>query len=239
MLIVTAGSNNYPFHITIRYNEQKCKEFGYAFQVYDTGGLGFGTPVDDPRCESRFRRVKSAMKPELILDALTHTKEPLVVWIDGDATLIKPIDELLQDDSFDVGLTVRLKSSVKKTHYINAGVVMIKNNERGKQFVQSWIDAMPPVPPINTAVKPPNYSDQQTLEEKLLLPNITVVPWDAFLSVHTICGARVKLFDCERYNNFWIWNGEHYRAPGETKVLHFKGHKMHRILSYDKEFLSG
>jgi hypothetical protein len=238
MLIVTSGSDNFLYHITIEYNEKKCQEFGYDFRVYDLGGLGFGIPVDDHRCASRFRRIKSAMKPELILDAMNSTDEGLVVWIDGDATLIAPIDELLEDDSFDVGVTVRMKTMNKRTNYINAGVVIIKNNERGKKFVEDWIAAMGTCPPLeDMKTKPADYSDQVILEEKMLLPNIDVVPWDAFLSVHEVHGARVKLFDCDTYNNFWLWKGEFHQPPNGTKILHFKGCKMHRITGYSKEFL--
>lgn len=239
MLIVTAGSDNYKFHLTINYNLQKAKEFGYDTQVYDLGGLGFGEAIDDPRCQSRFRRVKSAMKPELLKKAM-ESDHRTIVWIDGDATLIRPIDEIEQDNSFDIGLTIRPKVNRKKSHYTNAGVVFIKNNEAGKQFVQTWVDAMPDVPDLNTATKPPNYSDQQTLEETLLLPNINVVPWDAFGTIHNVLGARIKFFECRKYNNFWLHKMEIWKAPDpDTKILHFKGYRMRRLKGYAEEFLDG
>lgn len=236
MLIVTAGSGDYNYWKTIKYNEDKCKEFGYSIKTYDLGGLGFGTSVEDPRCKSKFRRVKSAMKPELLLDAVCGTTEDDVVWIDGDATLIRPIDEIAEDDSFDIGLTVRPKRVNKKTHYINAGVIFVKNRIESKLFLQDWIHAMPPIPNLNTDVKPSNYSDQQVLEETLLLPNIDVVPWDAFMTVHDVHGARVKFFECAEYNDFG--SCEYMRPPAvDTKIIHFKGYLMDRITEYVERFL--
>jgi hypothetical protein len=179
------------------------------------------------------------MKPELILDSLGGAHST-VVWIDGDATLIKPIDEIKQDNSFDVGLTIRPKVNNKKTHYINAGVVIIKNNKAGKEFVEAWVKAMPQVPKLDTITKPPNYSDQQTLEEILLLPNINVIPWDAFGTVHEVLGARVKLLECRQYNNFWLPRRKDAIAPDpDTKVLHFKGHSMKYLTDYHDKFLRG
>lgn len=238
MLIVTAGSGNYSYFKTINYNIAKAKEFGYPISVYDLGGLEFGIKINDERCASKFRRVRSAMKPEVIQLALAGTQEKTVVWIDGDATLIKPIDEIDKDDSFDIGLTIRPKPGHKKSHYINAGVVFVKNNPAGKDFINQWVEAMPEVPDLDTMTKPPDYSDQQTLEETLLLPNINVIPWDAYGSVHNVCGARVKFFECEKYNNFWLHKGEVWKAPPEhTKILHFKGYRMRRLKNYAKDFL--
>ena len=236
MLIVTAGSWNYDYWKTIRYTEAKCKEFGYSIRVYDMGGLGFGIPVKDPRLEFKFRTLKATVKPKVILDALNNTTESFVVWIDGDAALIKPIDEVELDTSFDVGLTVRPKSNHRTTQYINTGVVFIKNNENGKRFVEKWIEAIPPVPEIAKTEKPKAYYEQLFLEEKVLLPNIEVIPWDAFLTVHMIDGIRVKFFECTRYNNFM--SPGHWVPPGaETKILHFKNHDMDRLDEYVGKFL--
>ena len=237
MLIVTAGSGDYNYWKTIRYNEARCIEFGYGIKIYDLGGLWFGEAVNDSRCESKFRRVKSAMKPELILKALNETDDD-VTWIDGDAFLVRPIDEIEADTSFDIGLTVRPKRVNKKTHYINAGVIFVKNNPAGRGFVEAWIEAMPPVP-TDTTVKPKHYSDQMTLEETLVLPNIDVIPWDSYGSVHEVHGARVKFFECSKYNNFNLHLLAVWKGPDEdTKILHFKEHGMNRLNQYIEEFLS-
>ncbi len=233
MLVVTAGSGNYDFAATIRYNEGECAHHGYDFRVYDLGGLGFGIQPDDPRCTSNVRRVKSAMKPELILETLYSTEQN-VVWIDGDATLIDDIDEVF-DDTFDVGITVRPPRQRKKTHYINAGVLFFKNCIESKLFIEDWIDAFPPRPRDVTLVPPRDYSDQSTLEEKILLPNIEGALWDQIGSVHTVHGARVKLLPCATYNNFWCMKAP-VQPPNGSKIIHFKGHRMNRLRPYLERF---
>jgi hypothetical protein len=235
MRVVTAGSGNYAFADTIRYNEANCKKYGYDFKVYDLGGLGFGTKVDDPRVQSKFRRVKSAMKPELLREAIATYDGP-VAWIDGDATLIKPIDEVFNAEPWDVGITVRPKRTNKKTTYINAGVFFARQSGLG--FVEEWIDAMPPVPDLDALTKPPNYSDQQTLENEILLPEIKEPLWDLTWETRMVRGYKVKFFPCEIYNNFWCIRSPHYElGPGKTKVIHFKGHRMHRLGDYHERFL--
>ena len=58
MMIVTAGSHHKPFEATIRYCEARCKEYGYKIDVYDLGGLGFGSPIKDVRLSSEFSIVR-------------------------------------------------------------------------------------------------------------------------------------------------------------------------------------
>ena len=238
MLVVTAGNDKYDYQKTIRHCSDACGVFGYEMMVYDLGGLGFGEPFDDPRCTSRFRMVVSAVKPELIQGAMARAAPgEMVAWIDGDATLIAPIDELEADWSFDVGVTVRSKRVNKKTHYINAGVIFARNTAAGRWFIQQWKDMMPHIADVNPEQKPRGISDQTILEEHLLLPNIDVVPWDAFNTVHTVLGARVKIFECDVYNNFNVVAPHVWIAPGRAKVLHFKGHAMDDLDAYAKEFL--
>lgn len=239
MLVVTAGSGQYPYHLTIEYCRDRCEEYGYNFKVYELGGLGYGIPVDDVRCIDGISRLfRIALKPELILETLLETEEKTVLWIDGDATLIKPVDELDEDDTWDIGITIRPARKRKKTEYLNAGIFFAKRNDAGIGFMQQWTDAMPDTPKDLT-VKPKHYCDQEVLEEKLILPAIDVVPWDAIGTVHKICGARVKFFDCEIYNNYAKTRVQRWaEGPGQAKILHFKGHRMHRLPEYRKEFLN-
>jgi hypothetical protein len=250
MLILTAGSDHGTYASTIRFCEAKCKEFGYKFKVYDLGGLGFGIPIDDPRLTSEFRIMRYSIKPELILKTLNSTDEEFVVWIDGDAMLVERIDELEADDSFDVGVTVRPSVVKKKSNYINAGVLFFKNNAASKHFLQEWMTAMGP-PPFDAKERPSGYCDQVNLEEKILLPAIGVPLWDIIGSVHEIDGTRVKLLDCNQYNNFFSHGIEPYHDPS-MKVIHFKGRHwrsckprwfegelMTNFEMYRRRFLSG
>lgn len=235
MLVVTAGSGNYDFATTIKHTEKECARRGYDFRTYDLGGLGFGIQPNDPRVDSKFRRVKSAMKPELILNAMYEQPRENIVWIDGDAALISDIHEVFWEENYDVGITVRPPRKNKKTHYINAGVLFFRAGIESRLFVEDWANAMPPMPRLDTEFKPKNYSDQQTLEEQLLLPNIEGPLWDQIGSIHTVHGARVKLLPCATYNNFWCMKAP-VQPPNGSKIIHFKGHRTHRLPSYLERF---
>ncbi len=238
MLVVTAGNDRYDYKKTILHCTAACGWFGYDMITYDLGGLGFGTPWSDPRCESKYRQVVYSMKPEMILAGMKHASpNELVVWIDGDATLISPIDELEADYSFDVGVTVRPKRVKRKTHYINAGVLFVRNTVAGRWFVNHWNSRLPLIDDVNPEQKPRGGSDQSVLEEELLLPNINVVPWDAFNTVHYACGTRVKFFEGEVYNNLRVHAPETWEPPGRAKILHFRNHTMDRLDDYVAEFL--
>lgn len=236
MKIVTAGSDNYNYARTINYSNANAVKFGYEVKVYDLGGLGFGEKIEDRRCETAIRQPKIAMKPELILNTVRSSRGT-VAWIDGDAVLIKPIDDIEQDDSFDIGVTVRPKARVKKTQYINAGIMFVKCNEAAQRFLSYWIASIPPTPEDLTK-KHDGYCDQTVLEEKIILPRFNRPLWDHIGEVIDLDGVRVKLFDCERYNNFWLH--EQMVAPGpDTRILHFKNHQMKKLGRYCEAFLNG
>ncbi|MCI0558388.1 MAG: hypothetical protein MN733_07820 [Nitrososphaera sp.] len=232
MRIVTAGSNHYAYHKTINVTVANAKKFGYDVQVYDLGGLGFGEKVNDRRCESPIRQPKFSLKPELVYRNIV---EGTTAWVDGDAVLIKPIDDIDRDDSFDIGLTVRPKARVKKTHYINAGVFFVKGNSDADTFMEYWIDNILPAPEDLT-VKHQGFCDQETLEDKILMPVIQKPLWDHIGKVFMVHGARVKLFPCATYNNFWVWDEKRSPDP-DTAILHFKGHSFRQFSRYAEEFL--
>lgn len=236
MLVVTAGNNKYDYQKTIRFCLDKCKKFKYNIIVYDLGGLGFGYPVDDLRCTSPHRNIVYSIKPELILDAMQYAAPTeLVAWIDGDATLIAPIDEL-EAETFDIGVTVRPKVNRRKTSYINAGVFFVRNTYNGKQFMKYWISQMPAVPPLHTKHKPKGYSDQEVLED-ILLSSVEVIPWDAFNTTHLVAGASLKILEGDVYNNLSVHEPETREAPGVAKILHFRNHTMARLDKYVEDYL--
>ena len=235
MLIVTAGSDHRRYEVTIRFCEERCKAYGYKFKVYDLGGSGFGTPVSHDKLSSNLKGVRNTVKPTLILDAMNNTDEEFVAWIDGDATLIKRIDEIAADSSFDVGITVRAKRNIKKTHYINSGVLFFRNNAASRQLLQMWIDKMGPAP-SETDVHAKAYCDQRPLEEGVLLPSIKVPLWDIFGTVNDVNGVRVKVFECTQYNNVLCIKREPDH-DSSVKIIHFKGKLGKPYLS--KEYLMG
>ena len=253
MLIVTAGSHHKDYDVTIKYCKKRCEQYGYKIKIYDLGSLGFGIPVDDPRLSTKYFTTRCAIKPELIRESVNETDEDFIAWIDGDATLIGRIDELEADTSFDIGITVRPKREFKKTHYMNAGVMFFKNNQRAKTFIDEWIAAFPPWPPIDATTKKliRHYSDQNVIEENILLPNITVPFWDNYNAVYTVHGARVKLFEGAIYNNWAAVSRKPFYDPS-IKIIHYKGRRrtpskasafegqsMTHFEAYQKRFLDG
>ena len=236
MLVVTAGNNKYDYQKTIRFCLNQCEKFNYKTLVYDLGGLGFGYPVEDVRLTSPHRNIIYSLKPNLILEAMSYAMPgELIAWVDGDATLIAPINEL-EADTFDVGVTVRPKVNKRKTSYINAGVFFVRNTKNGILFMEHWISQMPPVPPLDTKEKPKGYSDQEVLES-ILLSHINVVPWDAFNTTHSVAGAQLKILEGAIYNNLSVHEPETRRAPGVVKILHFRNHTMDRLDEYIKDYL--
>ena len=153
--------------------------------------------------------------------------------------MIHPIDEIVEDLSWDVGFTVRAKRVSRKSNYINAGVCFFR--QPAWRFVAKWIESFPPVPKLDhrPGEKHPSYCDQVILENEVLLPVIKDPLWDLVGQVREVEGARVKFFPCEIYNNFDCVKSPAYnKGPGKAKIIHFKGHRMHRIDDYHERFLS-
>lgn len=234
MLVVTAGNNRYDYKKTILHCDAACDRFGYGMIIYDLGGLGFGRPVDHPRCTTQNRHVTAGLKPSLILDAMDHAEpNELVAWIDGDATLITPIDEL-EEDTFDVGVTVRPKVNRRKTSYVNAGVFFVRNNKEGRGFMQHWVSRMPENPTDHRKGK--CHTDQSVLED-MLLSSIDVIPWDAFNTTHVVEGATLKILECAVYNNMRVHEPATREPPGFARILHFRNHTMNRLDAYVEDYL--
>ncbi len=233
MLVVTAGSKAFnekakSYDVTVRFCEKKCKEFGYDIKIFDLGGLGFGTFVDDPRNGHEWKEFRYAIKPELILRSLDETEEETVAWIDGDATLIDRIDELDADASWDVAVTVRPRRDRRYTVNINAGVMFFKNNEPARKFLRDWITALGP-PQLDATENPGNvYCDQTVIEGQFLRPAIPGSLYDHVGEVHMVNGARVKLVEALHYNNWWVHRmtePDKSMLSPEIKILHFKSSK--------------
>ena len=250
MLIVTAGSQRpnkgKKYDITVRFCEKKCKEFGYDIKIFDLGGLGFGTFVDDPRNGHKWKEFRYAIKPELILRSLKETEEgELVAWIDGDATLINSIDEIEADNSFDVGITIRPRRNRRLTVNTNAGTLLFRNNEASRRLVQDWVDAMGP-PQLDATENPGSaYCDQTVLETQIIRSAIEGSLYDHVGETHMVNDARMKLFECKYYNNWWVHRMEvpdkSILSP-EIKILHFKSSKPRnradRMVQWEGEEMS-
>jgi hypothetical protein len=209
MRIVTGGTAE--FRQFIELTQRACDRFCYECRVYDFGGLGFGTPMhvtnkDFQNC------VLDAMpsclfKPRVMKDALSERKGGITAWLDGDAVLLKPLDDL-EEVAFDIAVTLREAEMIGKAHpimnYLNAGVIFFRDTQ---EIVDEWERA---------ANKLGN--DQLALNQ-LIGPGWTDQRWLA--SYHTVVptqyGKALILPAAE-------WNFSQFPRPfGAARIAHFKG----------------
>lgn len=211
--IVTASDNNYADFILL--NKFKLKKFNYKMCIYDLGGLGFGLPINIDKSDfikkERDIYIKCYFKLLVLRESLKQTKSDLIVWMDADAFILKPIDNLLNDD-FDVAITKRWESEIIKfkdrnlfeySKYINAGVIFFKNNTKARKFIDLWDQKI-----ID--------SDQRALND-LLEENVSKFNYgDTF----TLDDIKVKVLSCKEYNNYKY---KEIEAGDNIKIIHFKG----------------
>ena len=209
MRIVTGGTAQ--FRQFIELTRRACERFGYQCRVYDFGGLGFGTPIEVTNKDFQ-NCVPGAMpsclfKPRVMKDALAERTGGITAWLDGDAVLLKPLDEL-EDLAFDLAVTLREPQFVGKAHpimnYLNAGVMFFRDTQ---QIVDEWERATDKL-----------GNDQLALNQ-LIGPGWTDQTWLA--SYHTLVATR--------YGKALIlpaaeWNFSQFPRPfGDARVAHFKG----------------
>ncbi len=98
----------------------------------------------NPNRDVRKREYLFNQKPLCILDSAARINQNLI-YIDGDAILINPLDELFKEN-FDIGVTVLSREVIKKAQYldiktsINAGVIFFLTTAKNIQnFVSIWL----------------------------------------------------------------------------------------------------
>jgi hypothetical protein len=121
---------------------------GYQWTAFDLGGLGFGRSfrvLDESfhtlgSYETDFteRPTRALHKPEIVAAALGEFRET-IVYVDVDTILRARIDEIVQD-SYDVGVTVRMPTERKRDGLANAGVIFFNPTAACKEFVAKWRD---------------------------------------------------------------------------------------------------
>ena len=105
---VIAGDANFKKYVdkAVAYS----KNVGYNPVVYDLGGLGYGTPFNARVSPKVGAKIPS--KPGIIMETLKTVNEgDYVVWLDADALIEQPIDEIMFD--YDIGVTVRQLNKLK------------------------------------------------------------------------------------------------------------------------------
>ena len=132
--------NSYPITVFIDWKDNLNKENGYKNIISEYNGY-------NPKKDIRKHEYMLMQKPYCMLDCSKRIKENLI-FIDGDAILINPIDELFKED-FDVGVTINSKDDIERAANINiksplnSGVIFFTSNSKNIQlFIQEWIDQM-------------------------------------------------------------------------------------------------
>ncbi len=206
--IITAATHGL-FKPFLDYSLPRAKRFGYDVHLIDLLEYGEGTKYDisDMGVHSvtePWMVHMRAQKLEWILKAWEETSGNRV-WMDADAMVLHPFDEVFEDEDFDIAFTLNEK-------IVYTGVFFMRDTVAAKQFVEFW----------SSKVRTPDQlekrgygskGDQFTL--KKLLPGPLMV--GKAIEFH---GARLKFVSSKVYN---------YTPRGplspEAKILHLDGTK--------------
>jgi hypothetical protein len=126
-MIVTAA--NAKHKVFLQRLIGSLEKFGYEYQVYDLGGLGFGIPYETSESDLAEVMPDASFKPKVVLDAFK--KFGKVIWIDSDAYLVDRIDDFKGN-----AVTIRKeKDTDERCRWINSGVVSVETLE----FAEAWV----------------------------------------------------------------------------------------------------
>ena len=158
--IVTGGCFRYqdPIELSV----EQCKKFGYEVEVFNLGDLEIeeATPwkieSEEFKEKGRYHRVpgvgwsaKSLFKPDVILEIAKKYPEDHLLWLDGDAILLEPIDEIFEGEPHDIGIVLRDKRDMQRAMHkrgewktflgiANAGVIAFPAGEKRIELLESW-----------------------------------------------------------------------------------------------------
>ncbi len=204
--IVTAGTARY--RSTIGSTVTACKCFGYKSLVYNLGGLGFGEEWKVSSSDFDGVVPPNTFKPSLLLHAHQYVATgEIFAWLDGDAVLVNPIDELCSMD-FDVAVTLRDVEEIgstgrRDTDFLNSGVIFFRRTPAALGFLADWQKLCE------------RYGDQEALNE-LVGPGWFVANWkQAYGRTFERDGGSILILPARMWNN---WHEEEY-----AKILHYKG----------------
>lgn len=206
IVVVLAGDKN--FKPYVEQGKRKTEALGYPVDVYDLGGLGFGTPFVGRVSDAP--NAKIPCKPRIILEALKKVDDhDYIVWLDADALIQQKIDEIKED--YDVAVTVRAPKSVEHSLPINAGIVFVRKTPAAIKFVEQWMELA-----------------EQGVSDQPPLNNLCAVNSKDRDSTVIRNGAKIKVYKCEVYNNFYkqgkMINGVN---PSSVKIVHYKTKLRH------------
>ena len=248
-ILVTAG--DWRYKTFIEQSVTAARKFGYEISVYDLGRLGFGIPFTiadanfkrfgyygdampgtDDKNPLRWR-TRALFKPALVRHAITANPGRFVVWMDGDAMLNAPIDEIATDD-YDVGVTVRritetwrypnaanhafVHAAKFQVGELHAGVMFFAPTPAAGTFIEEWARLTDKLGNDQLALnKLTNPND-----ERLTGPaSERLVPFAP--RILDAAGACIKTFPHEYNWRHWSGQATHPARTQEAKILHFCG----------------
>ena len=129
--------------------EQSAETHSLDLTVYDLGGIGHGTPflIKDNTFQTLgyYRTTytehpsRSIHKASVVMDFINRQPAGTVIaYLDADTEIIQTIDEI-QDQPFDIGLTVHPNDQQPIIGWLNAGVIFFQAGEKARLFIESWL----------------------------------------------------------------------------------------------------
>ena len=203
--------NTYPNTVLIDWTDKLDREHGYK-------------TIRKPYPGNVYLRVSKIkrdyllnQKPLCMLDCAKRVKENLI-FFDGDAILINPIDEIFEDN-YDIGLTISAKLLIERQNYrwiwsVNSGVIFFKLNSKPMQiFIQEWINEI-------KTYKGVFIMEQTALFNLITKRNRKILYKEYNIGIIKLANLeyRIKTFPTSIYN--YIQIGKWYNDK-EVKFLHF------------------
>lgn len=146
------------------------------------------------------------------------------IFLDADAFLINPIDELF-DNSFDLGVTLRrpVEHSYAQNNcrLLNVGVMLfLGDNDTNQKLIASWYARARQTKEL--------YSEQTSLTRLLLEKNPDLLKTHSHTDTISIDNTpvRVRVLDCDTYNFSWLEEFVVARDAKHIKILHFKNERF-------------
>ena len=195
----------------------------------------------NPPFDYRLKEYLFNQKPICILDCSKRINENLV-YLDGDAILINPIDEIFKND-FDIGITTVPKTIIDRENkdylrILNAGVMFFNLNSKKMQiFIQEWIKKIEIV-------------REFLIEQTSLFYLIKDKNNDIFRKENNVgtielskISYKIKNFSCLKYNYYFYWFRYNYPLfkyryqNKKIKILHFIKSEDYTIFFQIKEYI--
>ncbi len=214
--IISAGTPDY--RDMMAENRRRCEALGYRYVAHDL----------DPSTDLEGALPPCTFKPELMAKFLydlgdiaameQFNKHEVYAWMDADAIVVRPLDDLLSID-FDVAVTLRAGEEIgttqPTTNYLNAGVVFFRNTPAARVFVADWIEQTRHT-----------RNDQAALNllvgtgwENCGWHSWTDYEWrESYDTTIMRGGLSVHVLPANEWT-FSSWGG---RPPADVRILHFK-----------------